>query len=110
MPGHQRPDGQRRRQVPHLVRQQDNFLLVLFCPEAAWRLGEFHERVGIHRAGEHSYELPNGPRKRERDARLDIYPANAPPIGFQWRGERLGDFTQLSGLGVEVHDRPTAHG
>ena len=61
-------------------------------------------------AAEHSEELPNGPRKRERDARLDIYPANAPPIGFQWCGERLGDFTQLSGLGVEVHDRPTAHG
>ncbi|MDT5409260.1 MAG: hypothetical protein QOG14_1480 [Mycobacterium sp.] len=43
-------------------------------------------------AAEYSEELPNGPRKRERDARLGIYPANAPPIGFQRCGERLGDF------------------
>jgi hypothetical protein len=25
---------------------------------------------------------------------LDIYPANAPPIGFQRCGERLGDFDE----------------
>src|SRR4029079_3157826 len=73
--------------------------------EAARRLDELHERLRIHRRGEHPKESPNRPRKRKRDARLDVHPADIPPASDQRSGQCIGDLAQLSGLRIEVHDR-----
>ena len=101
----QRPDGKRGRQVPHLVGQDHQFLRVRL--EAAHRLDELHERLGIHRRREHPEESGHRPRKRERDARLDVHPAHVPPAGQQRSGQRLGDLAQLAGLRIQVHHRAT---
>ena len=101
----QRPDGKRGRQVPHLIGQDHQFLWLRV--EAARRLDELHERLRIHRRGEHPEESPNRPRKRERDARLDVHPADVPPAGDQRSGQCIGDLAQLAGLRIEVHDRAT---
>ena len=90
--------------IPHLVGQDRQFLWLRF--EAACRLDELHERLRIHRRGEHPEESPNRPRKRKRDARLDVHPADVPPAGDQRSGQCIGDLAQLSGLRIEVHDRP----
>jgi len=64
-----------------------------------------HPQAMADHEHEHPEEPPNRPWKRERDARLDVHPADAPATREKRSGQGVGDLAQLSGLRIEVHDR-----